>query len=155
MRMWKRAAKAALVCGVAAGTVFMGAAWASTSDPVPPVSSARITIDGHSIAEFDRCMIASAVAEVGATPRVREVRCERAVTRNIEMSAWHELVLLGDEASATKSVSLTMVNAAGDPVTRWHLSNAWPSEITYYFDEAGLGREIVTMSSSFIQRVSV
>jgi hypothetical protein len=155
MRMWKRAAKAVAVCGVAAGTVFMGAAWAATTDPVPAVSRVEMTIDGHSIAVFQRCMIASEVAGPAAPPGLREVRCERAVTRNIELSAWHELVILGDTAAAEKSVSLTMYDAAGEPVTRWHITDGFPSELTYYYDAAGLGREIVTFSAEFIQRVAV
>jgi len=41
------------------------------------------------------------------------------MTRNIEMAAWHELVLLGDITAARKSCSLTMFDTKGDPVARY------------------------------------
>ena len=48
-----------------------------------------------------------------------------------------------------------MSDAAGDPIMRWHLTDAYPSALTYYFDEAGVGREIATFTAQEIQRVAV
>jgi len=157
MRMWKRAARAVLVCGVAAGTVFTGAAWAVGGGPseIPQVSRAELSIDGHPLAIFSRCMIASAAEAPGAEPTTTEIRCERALTRNIELAAWHELVLLGDAAAAEKDFSLTMYDTAGEPVAAWQMNDGYPAEHTTYFDEAGFGREIVTFSGAFMQRVPV
>ena len=50
------------------------------------------------------------------------------MTRNIELSAWHELAIQGDVA-ARKNVTLTMYDVTGDPVVRYHLTNAWPSKL--------------------------
>jgi hypothetical protein len=78
------------------------------------------------------------------------------MTRNIEMAAWHELVILGDIVAARKSCSLTMFNAKGDPVARYHLTDAWPQKIDIGVSEpSGILTETVTMTCDFIQRVSV
>jgi phage tail-like protein len=87
------------------------------------------------------------------------VTLKRGMTRNIEMAAWHELVILGDVAAATKSVSLTAYNTKGDPVARYHLTNAWPSKVTVTASESSSAgdvlEETVTLVAEFIQRVSV
>ena len=44
------------------------------------------------------------------------------------MAAWHELALLGDVAAAKKNV-LVAYNAAGEPVARYHLTDAWPAKL--------------------------
>ena len=152
MKRWIRAAKAALVACVAGGTILAGAAWGagSPSETAMQVSRAELTIDGHSLAVFGRCMVASDI-----DPDRQEIRCERGVTRNIELAAWHELVRLGDMAAAEKSFSLTMYDVTGDPVLRWHATDGFPTELTVYFDKQGYGREIVTFTAEFIQRVSV
>ena len=80
------------------------------------------------------------------------------MTRNIELAAWHELVILGDVGAARKNVSLTMYNTKGDPVARYHLTNAWPSKLEIGALKAGASSvltETVTLVSEFMQRVSV
>jgi len=78
------------------------------------------------------------------------------MTRNIEMAAWHELVILGDIVAARKSCSLTMFNVKGDPVARYHLTDAWPQQVEVGVAESsGILTETVTMTCDFIQRVSV
>jgi phage tail-like protein len=132
----------------------------------------ELTIDGHSLAVFSELVgIASAVEVVEAIaasptetilkklPGKRippTVTLKRGMTRNIEMAAWHELVILGDIAAARKSCSLTMYNAKGDPVARYHLTDAWPQKIEIGMAErSGVLMETVTMTCDFIQRVSV
>jgi phage tail-like protein len=83
------------------------------------------------------------------------VTLRRGMTRNIEMAAWHELVILGDIAAARKSCSLTMFNATGDPVARYHLTDAWPQKVDVTVSESGTLTETVTMTCDFIQRVAV
>jgi phage tail-like protein len=132
----------------------------------------ELTIDGHSLAVFSELVsVSSAVAVADAisssatetilkklpgkrTPPTVTLR--RAMTRNIEMAAWHELVVLGDIVAARKSCSLTMFNAKGDPVARYHLTDAWPQAIHVDVSESsGVLTETVTMTCDFIQRVSV
>ena len=75
-----------------------------------------------------------------------------------ELAAWHELVILGDIAAARKNVSLTMYDSTGDPVARYHLTNAWPSKLEIGALQAGGSQvvfETVTLSAELIQRVSV
>jgi len=86
----------------------------------------EISIDTHSIAQFSELSgISSAIDVVDfiqsdgkenilkklpgkRTPPT--VTLKRGMTKNIEMAAWHELVVLGDVAAARKSCSLTMFN---------------------------------------------
>jgi hypothetical protein len=85
------------------------------------------------------------------------VTLKRGMTRNIELAAWHELVILGDVA-ARKNVTLTMYDVTGDPVVRYHLTNAWPSKLEIGALKAGASSvltETVTLVAEFIQRVSV
>lgn len=131
-----------------------------------------VTIDGHSLAVFSELVgISSAVEVVDAisasptetilkklpgkrTPPT--VTLKRGMTRSIEMAAWHELVILGDIAAARKSCSLTMFDAKGDPVARYHLTDAWPQKVEIEVaDTSGVLMETVTMTCDFIQRVSV
>ena len=86
------------------------------------------------------------------------VTLKRGMTRNIELAAWHELVILGDVTAARKNVTLTMYDSTGDPVARYHLTNAWPSKLEIGGLKAGASQvifETVTLSAEFIQRVSV
>ena len=144
------------------------AAPASTS----PLTAARfeLTLDGHSLAVFSELVGISSTATLPpsspgdvivtlptatGTPTVT---LRRPMTRNIEMAAWHELVILGDVAAARKSVSLTAYDAGGRPVARYHLTDAWPSKLEVTTLKAGASEvlmETVTMTCEFIQRVSV
>jgi phage tail-like protein len=120
----------------------------------------ELTIDGHSLAVFSELVSIASVVEVAdAVPGRRvppTVTLKRGMTRNIEMAAWHELVILGDVAAARKSCSLTMFNAKGDPVARYHLTDAWPQKVEVGMAvSSGVLMETVTMTCDFIQRVSV
>lgn len=132
----------------------------------------ELTIDGHSLAVFSTLVSISSAVEVveavadSPTERVLKklpgkgtpstVTLKRAMSRNIEMAAWHELVILGDIAAARKSCSLTMYNAKGDPVARYHLTDAWPQKVEVDVPEvSGILTETVTMTCDFLQRVSV
>jgi phage tail-like protein len=182
--MKSRTLLAALLGGVIliAGTV---GAWTSASqgasappggDPNGALTAARfeLTIDGHSIAVFselegivsgyDRNELEVVTRRDGPQLKIptrrmpQTVTLKRGMTRNIELAAWHELVLLGDIAAARKNVSLTMYDTAGDPVARYHLTNAWPSKLEIGGLKAGASQvvfETVTLSAEFIQRVSV
>ena len=67
-------------------------------------------------------------------------------------------MILGDVAAARKNVTLTMYDATGDPVVRYHLTNAWPAKLeigALKADAASVLLETVTLVCEFIQRVSV
>jgi len=134
----------------------------------------ELSIDGHSMAQFSELSgISSAIDVVDfiqsdakantlkklpgkRTPPT--VTLQRGMTKNIEMAAWHELVVLGDVAAARKSCSLTMFNTKGEPVARYHMTEAWPSKIEIGALKAGASEvlmEKVTIVCEFIQRVSV
>ena len=132
----------------------------------------ELAIKGHSLGVFsDLETIASEVDVVEHTSGTETapsrlpgrqlppvVRLRRGLTRNIEMAAWHELVVLGDVAAARKSCSLTMFDAAGEPIARYHLTNAWPRKVEITELEAGgaaILLETVTLTCDFLQRVSV
>ena len=175
-----------LVAGlVVAGAILAAAAigaWTSSSQGAvappggEPLTAARfeLTIDGHSLAVFSELVgISSAVdiedvrldtkrkhkalKKLPGKRRPPTVTLKRGMTRNIEIAAWHELVMLGDVA-ALKNVTLTMYDATGDPVVRYHLTNAWPSKLEIGALKAGASSaltETVTLVAQFIQRVSV
>jgi phage tail-like protein len=134
----------------------------------------ELTIDGHSVAQFaELAGISSAIDVVDfiesnaketilkKLPGKRNpptVTLKRGMNKNIELSAWHELVVLGDVAAARKSCSLTMFNTKGEPVARYHLTEAWPAKIEIGALKAGASEvlmETVTLVCEFIQRVSV
>ena len=173
-----------LVAALLAGAILVAAAigaWTSSSQgaAAPPggdaLTAARfeLTVDGHSLAVFSELVgISSAVDienvrldtnrkhKLKKLPGKRTpptVTLKRGMTRNIELAAWHELVILGDVA-ARKNVTLTMYDVTGDPVVRYNLTNAWPSKLEIGALKAGASSvlmETVTLVAEFIQRVSV
>jgi phage tail-like protein len=183
--MKSRTLLAALIGGVMLIAGAVGA-WTSASqgaaappggNPNDPITAARfeLSIDGHSLAVFselegivsgfDRSELrvvtrrrGGAELRLPARRMPQTVTLRRGLTRNIELAAWHELVILGDVAAARKNVSLTMYDPSGDPVARYHLTNAWPSKLEIGGLKAGAGTvllETVTLSAEFIQRVSI
>ena len=174
-----------LVAALLAGAILVAAAigaWTSSSQgaAAPPggdaLTAARfeLTVDGHSLAVFSELVGISSevdIEDVRLDPKRKHkvlkklpgkrtpptVTLKRGMTRNIELAAWHELVILGDVA-ARKNVTLTMYDVTGDPVVRYHLTNAWPSKLEIGALKAGASSvlmETVTFVAEFIQRVSV
>jgi phage tail-like protein len=134
----------------------------------------ELLIDGHSMAQFNELAGISSTVEVvdylssndkevsfKKLPGKRNpptITLKRGMCRNIELNAWHELVVLGDVAGARKTCSLTMYNTKGDPVAKYHLTEAWPSKIEVGAMKAGSSEvlfETVTIVCEFIQRVSI
>jgi len=168
---------AVLVAGaIGTWTSTSEGAGAPPSNPNDALTAARfeLSIDGHSLAVFSELAGISSgynadelelITKGGDTqlklPGKRTpatVTLRRGMTRNIEMAAWHELVLLGDVGAARRNVSLTAYNTTGDPVARYHLTDAWPSKLEVNGLTAGAGQalmETVTMTCEFIQRVSI
>lgn len=180
--MKSRTLPAAIVGGVILAAAAFGA-WTSASEgasgtpPNTPLSAARfeISIDGHSLAVFSELEgIISGIdpAELELATRGRKktelklpgkrtpptVTLKRGMTRSLELAAWHESVLAGDMAAARKDVTLTMYSTTGDPVARYHLTDAWPAKLEIGALSAGASEvlfETVTLVAESVRRVSV
>lgn len=141
-----------------------GVAAAPATDAMTAVRF-ELTIDGHSLATFtDLVGISSTVTLPATDPTTAGVYgtfavvLRRPMTRNIEMAAWHELVILGDVVAARRSASLTAYNTKGEPVARYHLTDAWPQKVevtTLRVGTSDVLMETITMHCVFFQRVSV
>jgi phage tail-like protein len=169
---------AAILVAGGLGAWASGPAGAAAAPETSGLTAARfeLTIDGHSLAVFQELVgivsqVDGAGADLGLVTKGEDnilkppgkrspptITLRRAMTRNIEMAAWHELVILGDLDAAAKNVSVTAFNKRGDPVARYHLTNAWPSKVEITAESSAAGgvmQETVTLVSEFMQRVSV
>jgi phage tail-like protein len=130
----------------------------------------ELTSDGHAIASFAELEGITSAIDVASLSAGTEdpiqhmpgralapaVVLSRRMSKSIELSAWHELVILGDIAAARRSCTLTMFDAGGATVARFHLTDAWPQKIEILAGEgSGALTETVTLICDFMQRVSV
>jgi phage tail-like protein len=137
-----------------------------------PVLATRfdLTIDGNTIASFSELGGITSAIDVASMSTgtgdpiqhlagkalAPSVVLRRNMSKNIELAAWHELVILGDLAAARRSCSLTMFDAQGAAVVRYHLTDAWPQKIEILETEgSGILTETVTMMCDALQRISV
>lgn len=127
-----------------------------------------LTIDGVEIAQFAQlATIRSEAAPddlagmlLKKLPGKRTpptVTLRRGMTTDLQLWVWHEAAR-GAHGEGRKNASLTMFDATGEPVARYHLENAWPSKIEIGALTAGAGEplfETVTLTCEDIQRVAV
>ena len=139
------------------------------------ISAARfsITIDGYEIASFSELTgIRTEIKTVDfvesgekgliqqkmpGNPDLATLTFKRGQTNSMDMWAWHEAARTGLMDQARKSCSLVMYNAAGEPVARYHLENAWVPKIEIGALKAGSNEvlmESITMVCDHLQRVS-
>ena len=139
------------------------------------ITAARfsITIDGYEIASFSELQgIKTEIKTVDFTesgekgliqmkmpgnPELASLTFKRGQTNSMDMWAWHEAARLGQMDQARKSCSLVMYDAAGKPVARYHLENAWVPKIEIGALKAGSSEvlmETVTLNCDHLQRVS-
>jgi phage tail-like protein len=127
-----------------------------------------LTIDGVEVAQFSE--LSSIKSEIAPddlaglllkklpgkrTPPTITLR--RGMTADDQMWTWHESARQS-HGDGRKSASLTMYNATGKPVVRFHLENAWPSkvEISALANKPGeVLYEVVTLTCEDMQRVAV
>jgi phage tail-like protein len=127
-----------------------------------------LTIDGVEIAQFSE--LSSIKSEIAPddlagillkklpgkrTPPTITLR--RGLTADVQMWAWHESARQA-HGEARKLASLTMYDATGTPVSRYHLENARPSKVEVGALTGGPGEvlyETVTLTCEDIQRVAV
>ena len=155
---WRSAVLAMLVaCGMTAGIA------AAPSTGALSAVRFELSTDGHILAAFTEMEIISSSVTLGegSEPTItttRTVVLRRPLTRNREMAAWHELVILGDVVAARRSASLTMYGADGAPVARFHLADAWPTKVEVTNVKVGnttVLMETITMNCEYLQRISV
>jgi phage tail-like protein len=137
-----------------------------------PIAAARftLTIDGADLVSFselgglvsgfDPSQLESTPAALKKLPGKRTpptVILQRGMTKNIELSAWHEAALAGAARFRKKAV-LTMFAADGSELARWNLESAWPAKLEIGALKDGAGEvlmETVTIVCERIQRISV
>ena len=179
--------KARTLAAVVGGAILAAAsigAWTSASQgaaggggtgPNDALTAARfsITVDGVSIGGFSELAgISSAVDvdEIDYVVRPREttlklptkrtpptVTLKRGMTGNTEFADWH-LLALTDNAAAQRDAVLSMYDATGTEVARYHLENAWPAKLeigTLAAGASSLLLETVTLVSEQLLRVAV
>ena len=178
--MKSRTLLAVILGGVLLATAAIGA-WTSASQGATPndgpftASRFELSLDGMPLAIFSELAGISSgidaedvewISSRDGTVTLKlpgkrtppTVTLVRGLTRSLELNAWHELVMLGDIPAARKNVTLTMFDAAGEPVARYHLENAWPAKLETDGLKAEDGTsaliETVTLVSDHIRRVS-
>ena len=145
------------------------------ADAPTAITAARfsITVDGYEIASFSELQgISTEIKTVEfiesgdqrsrpdqhpRQPVLAQLVLKRAQTTDPQMWAWHEAARFGEMGAARKSCSLVMYDAAGKPVARYHLENAWPSKIELGALRAGSAEvltETVTIVCDHLQRVA-
>jgi phage tail-like protein len=128
------------------------------------ITAARfsITIDGYEIASFSE--LAGITTEVkpvefarGVARAQGQVRLSRPLSGDQSLAVWHEAALFGDIVVARRTVELVAYNSAGRAVLRYHLENAWPSQLEVSKFKAGASEQLmetITIVCERIQRVS-
>jgi phage tail-like protein len=125
------------------------------------VARISLSIDGIPIAIFSELAgISTAVEPVGGAPVRRgaqtfSVGLGRPLSTSRELLEWHENILAG--LSDRRSADLTMFDADGRQVARYHLVNAWPAKVEIGALKAGASEvlmETVTLVCESIQRVA-
>ena len=140
-----------------------------------PITAARfsITVDGYEIASFSELQgVRTEIKTVEfiesgekglvqmnipSNPVLATIILKRAQTQDPQMWSWHEAARFGEMGAARKSCSLVMFDAAGKPVARYHLENAWPCKIELGALRAGSSEvltETVTIVCDHLQRVA-
>ena len=146
---------------------------AGGADGVIIVARFSLTIDGVEIAQFSELVAISSEVEpievveqdgnrsfLKKLPGKRKpptVTLKRGKNKNMGIFAWHQSVVEGQLTQARKNCTLTMFSAAGEPVARYLLENAWPAKIEIGAAEAGPNgtlTETVTLTCDNLRRVA-
>jgi phage tail-like protein len=128
-----------------------------------------LTIDGVEIAQFSALVGITSEIEpddlagvlLKKLPGKRKpptVTLRRGMSTDLQLWAWHDAARRERPTEAKKTADLTMFNAAGDPVARYHLERAWVPKIEIGVLEAGSSdvlMETVTIACENLERVNV
>jgi phage tail-like protein len=170
-RRMRCVALATVLVAVGAGAVATSGFGQLGDEPLT-ASRFALTIDGVQIATFGELSdITSEVKPVEflessdkevilkrlpGQRRPPTVTLKRGLTSSLELWTWHEVAVSGSLA-ARRSVSLVAFDAEGRPISKWFLTNAWPSRLKVGTTAAGSSRlltEEVTIVAENIQRVA-
>jgi phage tail-like protein len=142
-------------------------AGAGPADAIAP-SRFGLTVDGVGVAMFSALvgitteaepveLVTALLRKLPGTRHPPTVIVRRAMSRDVEMWAWHEAARRDGANEAKKAATLVMYDAAGTPVARFHLEGAWPSKIEIGALEAGAGdvlTETITIACDALQRLT-
>ena len=119
-----------------------------------PITAARfsITIDGYEIASFSE-LASEFLSKLPGKRKPPTVVLKRGKNTGMGLFAWHEAARTG-LAEARKNAHLVGYNAAGEPVARYYLENAWPSKVDISALTAG-SIETLTLTCEDIQRIAI
>jgi hypothetical protein len=141
--------RTALSAGVIAATLLpLSATNALAATQPTGVARFSLTVDGYEIASFSECV------EALATPTLV---LKRGTSRSQDLWVWHEAArngVLGDRRDA----DVVWFDRRGEPTARYHLENAWPSDVSISGLKAGSSEvlmETVTLVADNVQRVSM
>jgi phage tail-like protein len=129
-----------------------------------------LELDGGGRAVFSNVTISSHVEPVEAQrgdaeptlPQARRilptVTLQRRHDDDLQLFAWHQSIVDGPIASARKSCLLTVFDASGLPLGRYHLEMAWPIRVQIGPLQAGAEEilpEVVTLICENIRRLAL
>jgi phage tail-like protein len=85
------------------------------------------------------------------------ITLSRPMTADMTLNNWHDAVRQGNIALGRRSVSLTLYDDQGTPLTRYVLNKAWPSKLEITSTAGSKGEaltEEVTFVAEYMQRIS-
>ena len=148
------------ILAVAGTTVlFVGQPSSAQTDNVSGMRMV-LEIDGKPAVFFSE--LVGIVSEISGRPKAEpstppQVTLRRHADDNMVLWDWQKEVR-ADFRSGKRAASLTFYNTNGDPVQRYHLTDAWPQKVEIGALKAGASEvlmETVTMTCEYIQRVAV
>lgn len=126
------------------------------TDEMDPLRSVWFSLevdDGGLRAAFLDLSINSEVnpVELGDPGALRQqvrpvIKLARPLNDDVELSAWHESVIAGQDAR--KDCTVTVFDASGRPICRYRLDRAWPFRIQ-------IGRLALRVTEELLERVSL
>ena len=125
----------------------------------------ELVIDGVSIASFSELAGLSSGYDVDfieysdrdglVLPPTRKpptIVLRRAKTVDLAIWKWH-VAALGGQQGARKSCSLVMYDTKGDPVSRYHLTDAWPAKVEIGALKAGASEVLMETVTIVVERI--
>lgn len=137
-------------------------AQAQVEDTGMTVARASLVVDGIEIGAFNEIGgITSSIKAPRADGQAARLRpplsvvLKRQASGDLAMSAWHHSTMTQD-TNFKKDVTLIFYNTEGNPVARFYLGNAWPTEYHLSALKAGSSEiiyETVTLTADSFHRV--
>lgn len=149
---------------VAALALVVATPWPSAARAAPsstrPIAAAtiRLVVEGSEVAAFDQLVALTSALDgplEGGAIRRFAIVLRRPATASLEIAAWHDAALRGDEG-ARRDVVMTMHGPDGRPTMRYLLSRAFPSKLELASrDVSEVLLETVTITCEHVERVGL